>query len=592
MPIARPELDVKPSANKEKNQELPVPSGFEAATLMIYDQNFDDLSILNQRETICRLLNALPPVKEMQDYLKSTQKQLRTWVNRISPAAAGVLRWIIASNRACIFQVDDLDASDDKKAKMAADRVHGMPGWMQFRFAMGAPDKERRFLSEVNEVSARLKLTYPTIFAWHGSPLENWHSIIREGLHYNYIGSGRAYGNGVYHSPYSNTSFSYSGCNVPGWPNSRLKISSALALNELVNSPAEYTSMNPHYVVQHLDWIQTRYLFVKVDVEGLQLSDTSRPSEVFQQDTNRQVQGPLGTLIIPANAISRSRRIRSSSKIKTPANKGRRGTRISPRSPSAPIDLSGVEDDESIATDDEDLAILVEEEFSQPLAKKTKMSKPMTDFVPGALDIASLPILQPPSYATPFASKRLLNDFKTLVRVQESTPLHELGWYVNSDPELMSNLYQWIIELHSFDPSLPLAEDLKARKLTSVVLELRFGKDFPHSPPFVRVIRPRFLGFREGGGGHITAGGALCMELLTNNGWSAAQSIESVLLQVKMAMSETEPQPARIAASYRSDYGISEAVEAYERACRVHGWQIPADLRDTTKDMATDDRSI
>lgn len=52
------------------------------------------------------------------------------------------------------------------------------------------------------------------------------------------------------------------------------------------------------------------------------------------------------------------------------------------------------------------------------------------------------------------------------------------------------------------------------------------------SPPFIRVVRPRFRGFGQGGGGHVTVGGALCMELLTNSGWSAVSSLESVLLQV------------------------------------------------------------
>jgi ubiquitin-conjugating enzyme E2 Q len=76
-------------------------------------------------------------------------------------------------------------------------------------------------------------------------------------------------------------------------------------------------------------------------------------------------------------------------------------------------------------------------------------------------------------------------------------------------------MYQWIVELHSFDDGLPLAKDMKKAGIKSVVLEIRFGKDFPMSPPFVRVIRPRFLPFMSGGGGNVTAGGAMCMELLT-----------------------------------------------------------------------------
>lgn len=136
------------------------------------------------------------------------------------------------------------------------------------------------------------------------------------------------------------------------------------------------------------------------------------------------------------------------------------------------------------------------------------------------------------------------------------------------------------MELHSFDPKLPLAKDLKQANMKSVVLELRFPPGFPMSPPFVRVIRPRFLEFANGGGGHVTAGGALCMELLTNSGWLPTASIESVLLQVRMAITNPEPRPARLALNRsRSDYSVVEAVEAYKRACLAHGWQIPEDIQ-------------
>jgi ubiquitin-conjugating enzyme E2 Q len=119
--------------------------------------------------------------------------------------------------------------------------------------------------------------------------------------------------------------------------------------------------------------------------------------------------------------------------------------------------------------------------------------------------------------------------------------------------------------------------------MTSVVLEIRFGKDYPHSPPFVRVIRPRFLPFMQGGGGHVTGGGAMCMELLTNSGWSAVSSIESVLLQVRMAIMNLEPKPARLESRNKAaqrDYGTHEAMDAYVRACRAHGWEIPKDFQD------------
>lgn len=227
------------------------------------------------------------------------------------------------------------------------------------------------------------------------------------------------------------------------------------------------------------------------------------------------------------------------------------------------------------------LSILLIHNVTDWSRKFTAPPKSQTDFVPGSLDQSTLPMLDPPSYATPSATMRLNRELKTILKIQESTPLHELGWYINA--ELVSNVYQWIVELHSFESTLPLAKDMKAAGSTSVVLEIRFGKDYPMSPPFVRVIRPRFLPFMNGGGGHVTGGGAMCMELLTNDGWSAVSSIESVLLQVRMAIMNLEPKPARLESKSKGmqrDYGTAEAMDAFIRACRAHGWTVPQDFQD------------
>jgi ubiquitin-conjugating enzyme E2 Q len=37
-----------------------------------------------------------------------------------------------------------------------------------------------------------------------------------------------------------------------------------MSLNEIVNCPSQFISSNPYLVVQHLDWIQCRYLLVQV----------------------------------------------------------------------------------------------------------------------------------------------------------------------------------------------------------------------------------------------------------------------------------------------------------------------------------------
>ncbi|OCK76654.1 hypothetical protein K432DRAFT_407993 [Lepidopterella palustris CBS 459.81] len=576
-------------------------AGFTPANFYIYNQNFDELHEFYKRSSIYSLLDILPGVAEMKQYLiRKPQSGLNSWVDRLSPAALGLLRWIIASNRACIMQIEE----NDTTSKKVEERLYGMSGWMQFRFAMGAPDKERRFISSVRTTADRLKLKYPTLFAWHGSPLHNWHSIIREGLHYNYTAHGRAYGNGVYHSLDVNTSIGYCGYNYTAtspWPQSELKVSSALALNEIVNAPKEYVSSSPHLVVAQLEWIQTRYLFVKGSQMDAKLHEADvKPLQVHEQDPNMTPGGQNGKIIIPITAVARSRRPRSLS-VKT----GSKRIKASGKNISDPIILDADDDDTaSVCTLDEDLVILCDDEdipepdpepsvasgkgkgkatsfFSKLVgsqSKDSKSSKPLTDFVPGTLEHAKLPILDPPAWATTTATRRLQQDFKSLIKVQETEPMHELGWYI--DPELVSNMYQWIVELHSFDPTLPLAKDMKSKGIKSIVMELRFGKDYPMSPPFVRVIRPRFLGFQQGGGGHVTAGGALCMELLTNNGWSAVSSIESVLLQVRMAMSSLEPKPARLEIGAPRDYSVGEAVDAYIRACNAHGWTVPAGFRE------------
>jgi ubiquitin-conjugating enzyme E2 Q len=232
-------------------------------------------------------------------------------------------------------------------------------------------------------------------------------------------------------------------------------------------------------------------------------------------------------------------------------------------------------DAQSIATEDEDLEWLIEDE-SQQVSRST--TNPSTDFVPGSLDFDSLPLMAVPEYASPQTNRQLMQEIKVLDKVQKSTSLGELGWYIDFDR--IENIYQWLVELHSFhllesaDAKLPLVADMKKQKITSIVLEVRFNGDFPFSPPYVRVIRPRFLTLAEGGGGHIVQGGAICMELLTNTGWSSVSSLESVLLQVRMAM--ISHPPARLAPSAsRSDYGAREGADGYLRACRAHGWAVP-----------------
>ena len=576
-----------PPGNFHANPSSP----FRDIDFVIYDKNFDELTKPEQCKTICLLLDTLPSVAAMRDYLLAKGRAdvpLRAWTDRLSPASLGILRWIIASNRSCIVQVDSLGDTDRK----SEERVSGMPGWTQFRLAQGAPDKEQRFVQSIRNTTSQSK--HPTLFAWHGSPLHNWHGIVREGLHFEQTSHGRAFGDGVYHALDVSTSLSYTNMgsisrvpsiddadkyNPPGrWPHSQLKIAQALTLNEIVNAPDQFVSKTPHLVVAQLDWIQSRYLFVMChNVEAR--TQESTPTQELAQDPAFTPLGSSRTkLVIPLNAISKSRRPNPQvPSDQPPGDKKRKAVESS-----SEADLALTDD-----TDEEDNLIYLplkdkcDNSAENPAKRTPAMSKgknksstptattPLTDFTPGTHNQKTLPLLEPPSYATLSATRTLQRELNATLKILDTHPAHELGWYI--DRELITNMYQWIIELHSFEPHLPLSKDLRAKSIKSVLIELRFGKDYPMTPPFVRIIRPRFLSFMAGGGGHVTAGGALCMELLTNSGWSAVNNIESVLLQVRLALSSMDPKPARLEDGHVRDYGTGEAVEAYLRACRQHG---------------------
>ncbi|EEP82443.1 predicted protein [Uncinocarpus reesii 1704] len=534
----------------------------------------------------------------LSNFPSTSQPSLSSWTDRISKSALDVLRWIVASNRSCIIQ-DDQDtasspASTSEQNNPLQNRVSGMDEYTQFRFAQGAPDKEQRFLKSV--ASSSESSQYPTLFTWHGSPLQNWHGILREGLHYKDVLHGRAFGDGVYLSPEFHTSMTYMRNSTFGvWAQSELQISNAISLNEVVNAPKRFVSTTPHLVVKQLDWIQTRYLFVstKKNLPYYSPMNEKRLDSYYRQDPKYTALGPNGKPIqIPMTVFSRQRRLCLEASLPRPgsgiANIATKIKAVTKRPRTEEYSKkNGASGDGWISeeTDTEDILILVRGDVKgkAPVRGPSAVPEaPKSDFVPGKLVGSTLPLLGPPSYATSGATKALQRDLRTALQIQEKTPLHELGWYI--EPEFINTIYQWIVELHSFEPELPLAADLKKAGLTSIVLELRFPKDYPMSPPFVRVIRPRFLGFHQGGGGHVTAGGALCMELLTNSGWSAVSSIESVLLQVRLAMSSTDPWPARLQAGQSEkkgtvgSYGVREAVEAYIRACNIHGWEVPKDF--------------
>ncbi|KPM39303.1 hypothetical protein AK830_g7249 [Neonectria ditissima] len=623
--LTEPPNCAPPPASERPTQATHPTENWMRVLLFKHDTDIDNLENYERNISLMLMTHAIPPVLEMREYLMERPgRRLSSW-KRMDVSTLALLNWIVASNRSFIVQDAPVpNLSETEPPTDQPNSVKGMdPIWMQFRFAQGSPEKEQKFIQELElqrPESGRQRM-FPSLFAWHGSPLGNWHDIIRTGLDFSSSIHGRAYGNGVYFSSQFMVSNGYSGMQgiqgthsvrpFTGWSNSHLRATSAISICEVINEPAQFVSSTPHYVVDKVEWIQCRYLFVRVNpTQAAVTQPFPKPLACdslgyLEQDPSRALVGPLTREVkIPVSAIPIRRREELMNKV---SNAGQVTLTANARAESVTgkelkddiDDLFDCEDESRKDTtvrqrrrSSEDSGMGISRPFklttSMQESKNASIAQDRistrgvstSDFRPGALDIDSFPKVLEPTWAasSPAALRSINREIKDLHRIQEKTDLLALGWYIDFDK--LSNLFCWIVEFHTFDESLPLARDMKRAGCSSVVLEFRFGSSFPLSPPFVRVVRPRFLPFAQGGGGHVTIGGAICSELLTNSGWSPALSLEKVFLEVRTNLCDVE-RPARLETSPTfgsRDYAMGEAVEAFRRAAESHKWQLPEDF--------------
>ncbi|KAM8861771.1 protein mono-ADP-ribosyltransferase PARP6-like isoform 2-T2 [Synchiropus picturatus] len=141
-----------------------------------------------------RLQKALDTVLMIRRMSQGPYSDLKKQMDMIDPLAQPLLQWILSSNRSHIVKLPPTR------------QLEIMHTPHQFLLISSPPAKEARF-------QAARKL-YGSTFAFHGSHIENWHSILRNGLvnaSYTKLQlHGAAYGKGIYLSPISSVSFGYS----------------------------------------------------------------------------------------------------------------------------------------------------------------------------------------------------------------------------------------------------------------------------------------------------------------------------------------------------------------------------------------------
>ena len=168
----------------------PYPTLFdpEDATKKILHPNNKEIDKVRQ------IMNKIPEVKEI------SQGRMKDSLEKGSKWSYSLLQWIMSSNTSHLIRL------------CKEERVASMSTPHQFLMVSASPAKQAQFDA--------LKKKHKSIFAFHGSALENWHSILRNGL-YNASGTahqvnGAAYGSGIYLSPSASVSYGYSQLQVEG----------------------------------------------------------------------------------------------------------------------------------------------------------------------------------------------------------------------------------------------------------------------------------------------------------------------------------------------------------------------------------------
>nr|AJB84606.1 UBE2Q2Y [Rattus norvegicus] len=139
----------------------------------------------------------------------------------------------------------------------------------------------------------------------------------------------------------------------------------------------------------------------------------------------------------------------------------------------------------------------------------------------------------------------------------------------------INSLYDWHVKLHKVDSDSPLHSDLQILKEKFILLKRIY---FASLLRIISHLIPVCLSgvtcsLRRV---HVLGGGALCMELLTKQGWSSAYSIESVIMQINATLVKGK---ARVQfGANKNQYNLARAQQSYNSIVQIHeknGWDTP-----------------
>uniref|UniRef100_A0A3Q1JZS8 PARP catalytic domain-containing protein n=1 Tax=Anabas testudineus TaxID=64144 RepID=A0A3Q1JZS8_ANATE len=135
---------------------------FEPYPSVVDPCNPQILAFSPKRKSYDRLQKALDSILLIRRIAQGPYSEIKKQMDKIDPLAHPLLQWILASNRSHIVKLPP-----NRQLKF-------MHTSHQFLLISSPPSKEARF-----QTARKL---YGSTFAFHGSHIENWHSILRNGL--------------------------------------------------------------------------------------------------------------------------------------------------------------------------------------------------------------------------------------------------------------------------------------------------------------------------------------------------------------------------------------------------------------------------
>lgn len=211
---------------------------------------------INDRENLIKIMKDFPRISDIKEhmvYIKENypvamyESELKEYLNNINEEAVYLVKWLYGTMRNVLVHVP--------REQRNIEIVNSMGCVEVFRILADTPERMFKF--------EKLKEDYNVIYGYHGSPIYNWHTILRYQLknmsktcHQLH---GNVYGDGIYLAPDKQVSIGYSSGNGINWKNSEFRSRNIYIAAEIIEKNIKVVK-DYCYVIPDENLVSIKYL--------------------------------------------------------------------------------------------------------------------------------------------------------------------------------------------------------------------------------------------------------------------------------------------------------------------------------------------